>query len=99
MEQLFQRIREGDVQSLALYFKLTVPPLRPEAPPVEVKLKRGQSPADASETVVRLMLAGEISPTAACEVIDALQGQIRIADFEEVQIMLKEWRESRKAHR
>lgn len=96
---LLEKVNAGEDQALALFFRLWLAGTKPVTTPTPIPLKRNASIKDAADKVLRLTLAGEISPTIGEELMDAIQGHRMVTEFEDLKEMLEEWRASRKTKR
>jgi hypothetical protein len=80
---LVEKAKQGDTGAAALLFSRTLPPLRPQSEPPEIVLS-GETLTKRAEVVTAATLAGELSPTAATELMALLAQQARIVEVGEL---------------
>lgn len=80
---LIEKAKEGDTAAAALLFSRTLPPLRPMSAAPDVPLA-GKTLDERAEAVTVATLAGDLSPTAATELMSLLAAQARIAEVSEL---------------
>jgi hypothetical protein len=80
---LVEKAKQGDSAAAALLFSRTLPPLRPQSDPPDVALS-GETLVERAEAVTAATLAGELSPTAATELMALLTQQARIVEVGEL---------------
>lgn len=75
----------GDLQAARLVLERVLPPLRPQAAPVEVLALAGASTlTEKAGAILAAAGAGEISPDVAAHLLAALGGVARIAEIDEL---------------
>jgi hypothetical protein len=74
----------GDVSAASLLLARCLPPLRPESPALAVTKKAGTM-AERAEQIATEMLAGNLSPTAAGELMNAIATQARVTEISEIE--------------
>lgn len=84
IQQLVIRAREGDVAAASLLLSRALPPLRPEAPAQPLE-EAGHTLEERAETVAQAALSGEVSPTAAADLMGILATQARIKELVELE--------------
>lgn len=84
LDKLIELCKTGDVQALRLYFSVAMPPNKPQTQPATIGLKRGQTFVDAGNLICSEMIAGNLSPTAASEMMAALSERARLTDWAEI---------------
>ncbi len=92
---LVDKAKCGDTSAASLLFSRTLPPLRPQSDPPDVALS-GETLTERAEAVAAATLAGDLSPTAATELMALLAQQARIIEvcelsdrLERIEIALK----------
>ena len=80
---LVDKAKCGDTSAAALLFSRTLPPLRPQSDPPDVALP-GETLTERAEAVAAATLAGDLSPTAATELMALLIQQARIVEIGEL---------------
>lgn len=80
---LIEKAKDGDTAAAALLFSRTLPPLRPMSDTPDSPLS-GTTLDERAEAVTTATLAGELSPTAASELMTILAAQARIAEVSEL---------------
>lgn len=80
---LVARAKDGDVQAASLLFSRTLPPLRPMSETPDALLP-GATLSERAESIATATLAGELSPTAASELMSVLAQQARITEITEI---------------
>lgn len=80
---LVEKAKDGDTAAAALLFSRTLPPLRPMTETPDIRLP-GTTFGERAESVAVATLNGNISPTAASELMTILSAQARIAEISEL---------------
>lgn len=80
---LVSRARDGDVQAANVLLARCLPALKPQPEPPEIPLT-GANLAERAEAITSASLAGELSPSAATELIGVLAVQARIVESSEL---------------
>lgn len=80
---LIEKAKDGDTAAAALLFSRTLPPLRPMSDTPDMPL-HGTTINERAEAVAASTLAGELSPTAANELMGLLAQQARIVEVSEL---------------
>lgn len=82
LEKAVEKALEGDTAILNTLLSKVIPSLKPESVPVGLFVDAGRPSAQAS-ALVNAALNGEISPTAASELLQALAHAARISATDE----------------
>lgn len=80
---LVSRAKDGDVQAANVLLARCLPALKPQSEPPEIPLA-GTTLNERAESVTASTLAGELSPTAASELMAVLSAQARISEVSEL---------------
>ena len=80
---LVAKAKEGDVGAANLLLSRCLPPLRPQSETEEISTP-GASLAERAENIASAVLAGELSPTVAVEMMGMLSQQGRIIETAEL---------------
>lgn len=80
---LIEKAKDGDTAAASLLFSRTLPPLRPMSEVPDVPLP-GATLEERAEAVTAATMAGDLSPTAATELMAILTAQARIAEITEI---------------
>ena len=80
IEQLVRRALEGDVAAASLLLSRCLAPLRPESHS-QLITKAGETLDQRAEAISQAALSGEISTTAASDLMAVLSGQARIKEL------------------
>ena len=75
----------GDSTALKLCIDRLLPPYRPEAMPISFSLSGTTSLAQMGESVVAAIGNGVLSPDQGASVLQALEGQARLIEMEELE--------------
>lgn len=84
IDRLVTAARDGDVQAASLLISRVLPPVRPDAQMIEIE-HVGDTLAERADAITTATLAGEISTSAAADLMSVLQGQARIIEFAELE--------------
>lgn len=80
---LVEKAKQGDTGAAALLLSRTVPPLRPQSGPPDVAIS-GKTLVGRAEAIAAATLSGDLSPTAATELMALLTKQARIVEVGEL---------------
>ncbi len=83
ISSLVAKAKEGDVGAANLLLSRCLPPLRPQSETEEISTP-GASLAERAEGIASAVLAGELSPTVAVEMMGMLNQQARIIETAEL---------------
>lgn len=84
IDQLVRRALDGDVTAASLLLSRCLAPLRPESLAQGIP-EAGETLDQRAEAVVQATLAGEVTTTAAADLMAVLQGQARIKELVEME--------------
>jgi len=82
---VLRRALQGDAQMAKLFLTNCIAPMRPESQPVEVQLPAGAGLGDQARAILERVAAGELSPTAAAELLGALSAAAHVIETSELE--------------
>lgn len=82
--RMVEAARDGDVAAASLLLSRVLPPVRPESQSVQID-GAGSTLAERAEAIAAATLAGEVSTSAAVDLMTVLQGQARVKELAELE--------------
>jgi hypothetical protein len=82
---VLKRALKGDPAMAKLFLTHCMPPMKPESQPVEVSLPTGAGLGDQARAILERVAAGELSPTAAAELLGALSAAAHVIETGELE--------------
>ena len=88
---MIEQAKAGDIQAAKALLDRVLPALKPESQAIDLpELVQAQSLADKAQTVIDSTGAGEISPSAAADMVSAIAGLARVVEVTALQQRLDE---------
>jgi hypothetical protein len=75
----------GDTAAAKLVLNTSMAPLKPESLPVEMQLPTGGGLGDQARAILERVATGEVSPTAAAELLGALSAAAQVIEASELE--------------
>jgi hypothetical protein len=82
--KVIEMAKQGDATALRLCLERIVPPVRAKDDPVSLP-GIGESLADNSRVIMRLLAEGELTPDEASSILQAMAGQVRVIEATEIE--------------
>ena len=94
VRKVVEMAKAGDMGAMRIVMERLCPPPRAESEPVHIpQLAQAETLTDAARAVVTAVGHGQISPTAALEVLSALGALAKVVETDELARKVKELQE------